>query len=142
MSELQIRAFQEEDQAAVIQLWRDCQLVRSNNDPVKDIQRKLKVQRELFLVGEINNTIVASVMAGYDGHRGAVNYLAVHPTKQQLGFGKELMSVVEHLLDELGCPKINLHVRTSNSEVIKFYESLDYQIDDVYCIGKRLEYDE
>ncbi|MGY8767704.1 MAG: GNAT family acetyltransferase [Pirellulales bacterium] len=142
MSEIQIRAYREEDQDAVIQLWRDCQLVRSNNDPVKDIQRKLKVQRELFLVGEINKTIIACVMAGYDGHRGAVNYLAIHPSQQQSGFGKQLMSVVEQLLDELGCPKINLHVRTTNSEVIKFYESLDYKIDEVYCIGKRLEHDE
>ena len=64
-----IRPFQEADAEAVITLWRRCNLLRPQNDPVKDIARKLKVQRELFLVGELDGKIVASVMTGYDGHR-------------------------------------------------------------------------
>ncbi len=67
---MDIRPFQQTDTDAVVQLWRDCGLVKAWNDPLKDIQRKLQVMPELFLVGEIEHVVVASVMGGYDGHRG------------------------------------------------------------------------
>ena len=74
---MEIRPFHAADEAAVIALWERCKLTRPWNDPRKDIQRKLGVQRELFLVGVEQGIIVAAVMAAYDGHRGSVNYLAV-----------------------------------------------------------------
>ena len=52
------------------------------------------------------------------------------------------MAHAERLLRELGCPKINLQVRTSNSEVIAFYQRIGYAIDEVTSLGKRLENDE
>jgi ribosomal protein S18 acetylase RimI-like enzyme len=67
---VEIRPFHAADEAAVIALWERCKLTRSWNDPRKDIARKLGVQHELFLVGVEGATIVAAVMAGYDGHRG------------------------------------------------------------------------
>ena len=48
---LEIRPFRPGDEEAVIDLWRLCGLLRPWNDPLKDIQRKLKVNPELFLVG-------------------------------------------------------------------------------------------
>jgi ribosomal protein S18 acetylase RimI-like enzyme len=85
---------------------------------------------------------MASVMAGYDGHRGWVNYLAVAPEHQKLGFGQKMMAEAEQLLRQVGCPKLNLQLRDSNTEAIKFYQKLRYQIDDVISFGKRLESDE
>ena len=136
-----IRPFNAADEAAVIELWQQCGLTRSWNDPHKDIKRKLQVQSEWFLVGEFERQIVASVMAGYDGHRGWVNYLAVSPDQQGQGWGRQLMAEVERLLATAGCPKINLQVRSSNQAVIAFYQRLGYGIDDVVGLGKRLEYD-
>ena len=77
MTELAIRAYQESDQDAVVELWHQCGLVVPSNDPQKDIRRKLSVQREMFLVGLQGTELVAAVMAGYDGHPGWINYLAV-----------------------------------------------------------------
>ena len=135
---MEIRPFHAADEAAVIALWERCKLTRSWNDPRKDIQRKLGVQRELFLVGVEQGTIVAAVMAAYDGHRGSVNYLAVDPQHRRRGHGAALMRRVEEILAERGCPKVNLAVRSANAEVIAFYKKLGYAPDDVVPLGKRL----
>jgi ribosomal protein S18 acetylase RimI-like enzyme len=139
---LLIRPFRDADEAAVIALWRECGLIRSWNDPQKDIQRKKAAQGELFLVATLEDQIVASVMAGYEGHRGWVYYLAVTPAQQRRGHGERLMHEVERLLLERGCPKLNLMVRTSNVGVIEFYRRLGYSVDDAVPLGKRLISDE
>ena len=133
-----IRPFREADEAQVVALWRACGLTRPWNDPHRDIARKLAVQRELFLVGEEGGRIVASVMAGYEGHRGWVNYLAGDPGRRRAGLGARLMQRVEELLLAQGCPKINLQVRASNAEVLAFYRALGYAQDEVVAMGKRL----
>ncbi len=138
---MQIRPYQEADEAAVIALWSRCDLLRPWNDPRKDIARKLRVQRELFLVAERERTVVGSVMAGYDGHRGWVNYLAVAPELRGSGIGRALMGEAEARLRALGCPKLNLQVRTGNAGATAFYARIGYARDDVASFGKRLEPD-
>jgi ribosomal protein S18 acetylase RimI-like enzyme len=133
-----IRAFVEADEASVIALWQRCGLLRPWNDPRKDIARKLRVQRELFLVGEIDSRIVAAVMAGYEGHRGWVNYLAVDPDLRGSGLGRQMMAEAEQRLVALGCPKVNLQVRRGNTDVVAFYARLGYSEDEVVSLGKRL----
>ena len=136
-----IRPFRASDEAAVISLWQRCELVRPQNDPHKDIQRKLRVRPDLFLVGELSGKIVASVMAGYEGHRGWLNYLAVDPDYQRKGLAREIVAAAERLLRESGCPKINLQIRTTNQRVIEVYRRLGYVVDEVVSMGKRLEPD-
>lgn len=135
---MEIRSFRENDRGQVIELWNACGLTRPWNDPDKDISRKLAVQPELFFVGEIDGKVVASAMAGYDGHRGSVFYLAVSPEYQGQGFGKTLMQKIETTLEAIGCPKLNIVVRSSNETVLAFYRQLGYATDDVVSIGRRL----
>ncbi|CAA0090996.1 Acetyltransferase YpeA [Halioglobus japonicus] len=139
---MQVRTFRESDRSAVIALWQACDLTRPWNDPDKDISRKLAAQPELFLVGERDGEIIASAMAGYDGHRGSVFYLAVAPGFQQSGYGRELMSNIEERLLAMGCPKLNILVRSANQHVLDFYHTLGYVTDDVVSLGKRLIPDE
>ena len=96
------------------------------------------MQPELFLVGELGGEVVASVMAGFDGHRGWVNYLAVAGKCRKQGFGRMLMDRVEVQLKAIGCPKLNMQVRASNAEVVAFYERLGYTPDQTISLGKRL----
>src|SRR6218665_83566 len=103
---MQIRTYRESDEGAVVALWPTCGLTRPWNDPRKDIARKLTVQRELFLVGVKEGRIMATVMAGYEGHRGWINYLAVAPSHRAEGHASALMRHVEALLLEAGCPKL------------------------------------
>ena len=139
---MEIRAFSPTDEDTVIRLWERCELVRPWNDPRKDIQRKLRVRPDLFLVGLLERKIVASVMAGYDGHRGWINYLAVAPEHQGRGLGRQIVEEAEQRLRAAGCPKINLQIRRSNAGVIAFYSTLGYREDHVVSMGKRLESDE
>jgi ribosomal protein S18 acetylase RimI-like enzyme len=138
---MEIRTFEAHDAAAVVELWRACQLTRDWNDPHKDINRKVAVDDELFLVGVVDGRIVGSVMAGYDGHRGWINYLAVHPNFQRSGFAVQLMSEAERRLGARGCPKVNLQVRFSNVAAVGFYDRIGYEPDEVLSFGKRLEHD-
>ena len=136
---LTIRAFQEQDEPEVVALWK--RVFPDNppwNDPRADIQRKLAVQRNLFLVGVWSGRVAATVMAGFDGHRGWVHLVAVAPDCRQKGIGRALMNEAERKLSAIGCTKINLQVRASNEGVVSFYESLGYSIEDRISMGKRL----
>ena len=139
---MNIRAYRPEDEKTVIQLWIHCGLIVPHNNPIRDIERKSTVNPEWFLVGENEGKIIASCMAGYEGHRGWINYLAVAPSEQRKGYATEIVIEAEKLLRSAGCPKINLQVRTSNKKVIEFYKSIAFKIDDVVSMGKRMEPDE
>ena len=141
MAQVVVRAFKDSDEARVIELWTFAGLVRSWNDPKEDIARKLKVQRELFLVAELEGTVVGVVMAGYEGHRGWINYLAVDIGQRRRGIGSALMRDAERRLRLLGCPKIKLQVRAENTGVQAFYATLGFKDDQVVSLGKRLEND-
>ncbi len=139
---MRIREFRRGDEDAVVALWLACDLTRPWNDPRKDIERKLAHSPSLFLVGEDDDEVIGSVMAGYDGHRGWVNYLAVHPARQGSGLGRALMDAAEERLRALGCPKINLQVRDGNEAARGFYEAIGYQRQELVDLGKRLVSDE
>ena len=142
MHGLVIRPYRSQDKTGVINLWLECGLVVPHHDPRRDIARKLEVNGEWFMVGTIDDRVVATCMAGYEGHRGWVNYLAVSPGWRRRGLATRMMECAERALKAAGCPKINLQVRTSNDDVIRFYEATGYSVDPVVSMGKRLEPDE
>ena len=134
-----IRPYLESDESQVVALWRE---VFPNspplNQPEADIKRKLTVQRELLLVAELNEELVGTAMAGYDGHRGWVYYVAVKPERRRRGIGSALMRRVEADLARMGCPKLNLQVRVSNDQIAAFYKRLGYDVEERVSMGKRL----
>ena len=133
-----IRPFERRDTDAVIALWQARGLTRPWNDPLKDIERKLAVKPELFLVGELDGAIVATAMGGYDGHRGSVYYLAAAEAHAGKGFGAAILAELERRLAAIGCPKINLLVRGENDAVVEFYDRLGYERHDSLSLGRRL----
>ena len=143
-----IRAFERRDEDEVVELWHHAGLTRAWNDPHQDIERKLKVQPELFLVAETPSgpahasRVVGTVMAGYDGHRGWLYYLASTPELRGSGIGRGLVAEAERLLLEMGCPKVQLMVRTDNDTALGFYDRLGYERFDVSNTGKRLIFDD
>ena len=146
---IHVRSFTPGDRTRVARLWESCGLTRPWNDPYRDIDRKLDRDAELLPVGEApaseaadgtttTGRVIASVMAGYDGHRGWINYLAVDPDHRGEGHGRTMMEAAETRLLALGCPKVNLQVRTDNPDAVAFYELLGYSVDPVVSMGRRL----
>ena len=135
---MEIRAFADGDQSRVVAVWVACDLTRPWNNPAADIDRKVAMGDDLFLVGEVGGEIVGTVMGGYDGHRGWVNYLAVDPDHQNGGLARLLMRELERRLLARGCPKVNLQVRTANRAAMAFYERIGYTPDAVASYGRRL----
>jgi ribosomal protein S18 acetylase RimI-like enzyme len=139
---IKIRPYRQSEQRAVIRLWWECGLVVPDNDPAKDIRRKKNEHPELFLVALAEGQPVGAVMGGYDGHRGAVNYLAVKQPLRRRGLGRRLMKTLEAKLRKLGCAKINLFVRKSNAKVGTFYRKIGYGRNAAGIpFGKRLSSD-
>jgi ribosomal protein S18 acetylase RimI-like enzyme len=136
-----IGVYQPDDEVDMIALWQQCGLVVAWNNPLTDIARKTADSPELFFTGKIDERLVASCMAGYDGHRGWIYFLAVQPEWQRQGLAARLIEHAEASLIELGCPKLELMVRESNVEVMAFYEAIGYQLDPVKVLSKRLQAD-
>jgi ribosomal protein S18 acetylase RimI-like enzyme len=135
---VRIRPFEVDDTEPVVALWRAAGLTRPWNDPYRDIERKLAVQPELFLVAEDADAVVGTAMAGYDGHRGWLYYLAVSPDRQGSGIGTALVREVEERLLALGCPKLNLQVRGGDERLLAYYRGLGFASDDAAGLGHRL----
>lgn len=133
-----IRSFEVADTDAVIALWQDAGLTRPWNDPRRDIERARAEQPELLLVAMRDDAVIGTVMAGYDGHRGWLYYLAVATGSRHDGIGKSLVVEAERRLRALGCPKVQLMVRPDNDRVRGFYHALGYEPFEVWATGKRL----
>ena len=134
-----IRPYENHDAPAVIDLWQRCDLIVPWNDPQLDIDRKLGTQPDSVLVATVDGQIVGTVMVGYDGHRGWINYLATAPEHRRRGVGRALMKAAEERMRAIGCLKINLQIRRWNSNAVAFYERIGYAVEDVVSMGRRLE---
>lgn len=124
---MEIRVFRQDDFEAIITLWERCDLISPDNDPEIDIERKLNHSPELFLVAEVAGEIVGSVMGGYDGHRGALYYLGVHPEFRGRGIANALISRLEKKLIAKGCPVMTLEIPEENDATIVMFEKLLYE---------------
>ena len=130
-----IRPFRDGDAEAVVALWQASGLVRPWNDPHYDIDRARGARSsgtsEIFVAvaGDGEGCIVGSVMAGFDGHRGWVYYLAAAPDCRSRGLGERLMRHAETWLEGLGAPKVMLMIREENEAVRRFYEGIGYGVE-------------
>jgi ribosomal protein S18 acetylase RimI-like enzyme len=136
---LAFREVQDVNLEGVVNLWNACELTRPWNDPYKDVQFARDSATSAVLVGFFEERLVASVMVGHDGHRGALYYLAVDPVFRKRGFGKAAVAAAEAWLRERGVWKINLMVRSENEKAGRFYEHLGYEVNPVTSFGKRLD---
>lgn len=135
---MQIREFQIADYHAVISLWRAAGIHLNSSDEQAEIIRKLERDSDLFLVCIENDALVGAVMGAYDGRRGWVYHLAIHPNHQGYGFGSALIAQLEERLRDKGCQKVNLLIEPDNANVQHFYERLNYQRDDLIFMEKWL----
>lgn len=138
------------DATAVVGLWHACGLTRPWNDPATDLANAVATATSTVLVARLadggetgddgtRGQVAGTVMAGYDGHRGWLYYLAVDPAVQGRGIGRSLVVAAEAWLAAQGAGKVQLMVRTSNTSVLGFYDSLGYSDQECVVLGRRLE---
>ena len=136
---MEIRPYLPKDRQELITLWTEIFPASSpHNDPKTSLDKKLRIAPDLLLVAVKENKIIGSVMGGYDGHRGWIYSLAVHPSFRRQGFASALMHAIEGKLIERGCLKVNLQVLASNAAVVALYEELGYQVEERISMGKKL----
>jgi ribosomal protein S18 acetylase RimI-like enzyme len=142
-ADVRIRPVTPADVEAVLALWRAVfpeygDASHPQRDPAASVARKLAVADGLFWLAERGGRVVGTAMAGYDGHRGWLYSVGVHPEARGGGIGRRLVAEAERALAALGCPKVNLQVFTANRGAQAFWRELGYGQDDVLAFGKRL----
>lgn len=133
---MEIRSYREADELAVMALWVEAELTVPSNDPQSDIATYLASGQDLFFVAEDAPGVVGTAMAGFDGHRGWIYYLAVAAAYRRRGIGRDLVRHCESHLRARGCPKVNLMVRDGNRQAAAFYQSLGYEQSAVRTLGR------
>ena len=126
-----IRQFEWRDYDAVVAVW-----AAAGRDvvPRAELAAKLTRDPELFLVAETPAGVVAVVMGTYDGRRGWILRLAVHPAQRRQGLATRLVDELEKRFVLLGCPRVNLLVMPDNTAGLRFWQALGYLPQpDVLC---------
>ncbi|MFW2343266.1 GNAT family acetyltransferase [Brevundimonas sp.] len=136
---MDIAPMQDGDEAAVVVLWDLCGLTRPWNDPARDLALACEAADSVVLIARDDTRICGSIMTGFDGHRGWVYYLAVHPDARHRGLGRALMTAAESWLVDRGAPKVQLMVREDNTDALGFYEALGMTRQAVVTLGRRLD---
>ena len=143
MSPLTVRRVTSADADAVLALWWVVfpayhDPAHPQRDPAVSLARKLDFGDGLFWMAERDGRVVGTAMAGYDGHRGWLYSVGVHPEARRSGVGARLVAEAERALAALGCPKVNLQVYAANASAQQFWRSVGYAPDEVVAFGKRL----
>ena len=135
-----IRAFRPSDREQLIALWSAAfPDDPSRNAPDRLIDAKILVQPDLLLVADRDGRVIGATMVGYDGFRAWIYHLAVAEDQRRKGIGTALLREAEDRLRALGCPKLNLQVRSTNAAVIDFYRRAGYVVEDRISMGRVLE---
>jgi ribosomal protein S18 acetylase RimI-like enzyme len=123
----------------VVALWKNVfGYEAAHNNPSLAIDKKLQVDDQLFFAAVADQTVVGTIMAGYDGHRGWIYSVAVAPSHRRQGIGTRLVSHAERALIRKGCVKINLQILEGNEGVTAFYAALGFSVEKRVSMGKRI----
>ena len=136
---MEIRPYQAADFDGLDALWREA----FPNDPPRNraaqsVPAKLALNDDLLFVAVDDDQVLGSIMAGYDGHRGWLYSVAVREDAKRRGIGTALVKTAEMAMRKLGCCKINLQVRSTNTSVIAFYKGLGFAVEDHVSMGRLL----
>jgi len=114
----------------IIRIWRKAGINVGSSDTKDELEKMFLRNPNLFLIGKINEQVIAVVIGGFDGRRGYVHHLAVDLEYQKKGYGKMIMNKLIERFREIGAHKIHLFIEKYNQEVVSFYRNLGWEIRD------------
>ena len=138
-SKMIIRPANSNDRSNVIALW-DTVFPDDppHNAPAKVFDAKLALKDDMLLVAVQEDAVIGTTMAGYDGHRGWLHKVAVLPQYQRRGIARSLVRHAISALQSIGCTKVNLQIRLTNTDVRKFYEALGFDVEERLDMAKHI----
>ena len=141
-TEIRIReAHIPEDYEEITQLWLSAGqgIHLSASDSLAEINKKQKRDPDLFLIAEVGNKVIGTVLGGFDGRRGIVYHLAVTDSFRSRGIGGMLMNELENRFRQKGCIRSYLMVSMHNPDVVRFYQKRGWDKLSLYIMGKDIE---
>ena len=127
---MKIEDFSMDSYENIIKLWKKAGISVGSTDTKEEIERMLKRNPELLLVGKLDEELISVVIGGFDGRRGYVHHLAVDPDYQKKGFGTMIMDELIARFRKMGVHKVHLFIEKYNKEVVEFYINLGWEIRD------------
>jgi ribosomal protein S18 acetylase RimI-like enzyme len=127
---LSIRACRLEDIEVVLDLWRQAEATPSVTDTADDLRRAVAETSARVLLAEVGGRVVGSIIGTFDGWRGNIYRLAVHPDYRRQGIARALVGEVEKELARQGAKRITALVEKDHPRGMSFWEAVGYRVDE------------
>jgi ribosomal protein S18 acetylase RimI-like enzyme len=114
----------------VLELWRQADATPSVTDTAEDLRRAIQNSPAIILVAEIENRLIGSIIGTFDGWRGNIYRLAVHPDCRRQGVARALVAEVEKRLTQQGARRVTALVEKAHPKAMGFWEAVGYPVDE------------
>ncbi len=127
---MKIEEFSMDSYDDIIALWKKTGISVGSTDTKEEIEKMVRRNPDLFLIGKSDEKVISVVMGGFDGRRGYVHHLAVDPDCQKRGYGKTMIDELMSKFRKMGVHKVHLFIEKYNKGVVRFYHTLGWDIRD------------
>jgi predicted N-acetyltransferase YhbS len=127
--EVSIRRCRPEEAEAVLHLWQEAGATASVTDTVEDLRRASADSPAQVLVAEAGGRVVGTLIATFDGWRGNMYRLAVHPDWRRRGIGRALVAEGEKRLAAQGARRVSALVERDHPWALAFWGAAGYAVD-------------